>query len=139
MTGPETSRDPVSTETIDRVKRAAQNILDIVGVDTHGGSMQSATFGVEYSALTDHPEGALPTIKINKALGELATEARWDFEIGVRSQDTRASRHIFFMKDSSAQPEVAYYDGQADRTMTELEALAIAADLERARESYEEV
>lgn len=40
------------------------------------------------------------------------------------------------MKDSSVKPEIAYYDGRPVRQMTELEAIAIAADLKRAVESF---
>lgn len=127
--------DPATSKTVERVKLAAQNILDIAGTKKNDGSMQTAVVAIEYSVLTEHPEIALPTISINKALGELALEARWDFEITVAAQNEHSSRHALFMKDPSAEPELTFYDGRPTKIMTELEALAIATDLERTAQS----
>jgi len=135
MTNPNMQSDPATVQTVERVKLAAQNILNTAGVESEDGSIQSAIVAIEYSALTEHPEKALPTISINKALGEFALKARWDFEITVAAQDEHASRHTIFMKDSSAKPEVSFYDGRPSQNMTELEALAIAIDLERTADS----
>jgi hypothetical protein len=135
MEYPTPQDDPVSKETVARVKRAAQNLLDTIGAESKDGTTQQALIGVDYSALTEHPESVLPTVSVTKALGELATNARWDFGITIGAQDAQVSRHALFMKDDAAQPEIAYYDGRPDRAMTELEAIAIAADLERAIES----
>lgn len=136
MENPNIQNDPVAQETIHKVKSVAQNLLDLAGVEDRDGSMQTIAFGIEYSALAEHSEHALPSIRINKALGELAAQARWDYEITVGAQDASASRHALFMKDDSVQPEIAYYDGRPDGQMTELEAIAIMTDLKRAIGSF---
>ena len=123
--------DLATRETIERVKLAAQNILDIAGTEKSDKSIQTAVVAIEYSALTEHPEKALPTIAINKVIGERALQTRWDFEITIGTQNGSASRHALFMKDPSAKPEVSFYDNKPSQSMTELQALAIAIDLER--------
>ncbi len=131
MTNPNKKHDPVTNETKERVEKAADGVLQLLGTNNGDGSMLQALVGVEYSALTEHPERALPTIAVRKAIGEFATQARWNYEITIGAQDEQASRHILLMRDEHAAPEVAYYGGQSDRPMTELEATAIATDLER--------
>jgi hypothetical protein len=127
--------NPTYNETVLRVKKAAQILLDNAGSYEADGKIQSAIFGIEYSALTSHPEHALPTISISKAVGEFAVSAAWDYEIVVGAQNEHASRHALFMRDESRETEISYYNGQPSHVMTDMEALAIAIDLERAVES----
>lgn len=123
--------DPVSKVTKERVEMAADSVLQLLGTENGDGSMLEAMVGVEYSALTVHPEEALPTISINKTMGEFAEKARWTYEITVGAQDAEASRHVLIMRDENAAPELLFYDGRPDREMSELEAIAVATDLER--------
>lgn len=96
--------------------------------------MVSATVPIESSALTQVPEGIMPTVSINRPIGDFARRARWAYEITYGMQNASASRHVIVLNGEIPQAEMSFYDGQSDRPLTEPEAQAIVADLSRVAE-----
>ena len=79
-------------------------------------------------------DGDITQIKADALITAINSGGMWFG--GLDGAIQRSSGSMFHGQAQAAMPLT---DGQADRTMTELEALAVAADLERARESYEEI
>ncbi len=127
--------EQVSPKTLSQLIRSSQAILDQLGIEepsaTGDQAMQKATVAIDKPTLAEAPDGALPTVSINRPVGDFAKDARWSYEVAYGMQDVSASRHILVMNDEVPQAEMAFYDGRHDRPITETEAQAVVADLSR--------
>lgn len=127
--------EQVSPKTLSQLTRLSQAILDQLGIEEPGvidsQTMQKVTVAIDKPTLTDAPDGVLPTVSINRPVGDFANDARWSYEVTYGMQNASASRHILVMNGEIPQAEMAFYDRRPHRSVTEAEAQAVVADLSR--------